>query len=74
MFIPPRDHDGYITKMEYMQLSDKLTDKQVELSGWDWGKFHLLFFQVSAVFKRNDQDRDGKLSKEEYLMMMKNKK
>ena len=30
--------------------------------------------QASAVFKRNDQDRDGKLSKEEYVMMMKNKK
>ena len=30
--------------------------------------------QASAVFKRNDQDRDGMLSKEEYVMMMKNKK
>ena len=24
-----RDKDGYITKMEYMQLSDKITKKQV---------------------------------------------
>ena len=74
MDTPPRDRDGYITKMEYMQLSGKLTDKQVELTGSGWGSFHFLFCQVSAVFKRNDQDRDGKLSKEEYLMMMKNKK
>ena len=31
--VTPRDHDGYITKMEYMQLSDKITEKQVRLAG-----------------------------------------
>ena len=30
--IPPtRDKDGYITKMEFMQLSNKITEKQVNL-------------------------------------------
>ena len=29
MLVFARDKDGYITKMEYMMLSDKITKKQV---------------------------------------------
>ena len=62
-----RDGDGFLSKEEFSQASDRITQKQVSSSLTEYcnrGE------KVEAVYKRNDQDGDGKLSREEYNLMV----
>ena len=66
-----RNNDGFITKKEMLSSTSKLTPSQVEMykeaPTLTIQRYFLM--QVSAVFDRNDVNKDGKLSKQEFKEM-----
>ena len=62
-----RDGDGFLSKEEFSQASDRITQKQVSSFLTEYRNSGE---KVEAVYKRNDQDGDGKLSREEYNLMV----
>ena len=56
-----------MTKEEFSQASERITKKQVSV-----GVLQIIarvrghLSQIEAVYKRNDQDGDGRLSRDEY--------
>jgi len=70
-----RNNDGFVTKAEMLKMTKHLTKAQVRLV-WSTYMIHHVHAvdQVDAVFKRVDDNHDGKLTLAEFEEMMQHNK